>query len=221
MAKGPNSRLKRATIAGLTVAGAAALSVAMVIPAGAATVTTNANNIIVGSGSSTTYNMMQQIDLLFNNAQTCPMTTANSSLTAAPLDFGCIVGGGGDPLALNASPTNTPENPWADVVVEEPPIGSSSGISQLEKASGSHSTSVNVATNINFARSSRAYTSSDYTGLNFVAYAEDAVSYFHFLTTPGEDMTTTETNGASPVTVTTPNGSTVPTPSASVTNLTK
>ena len=221
MAKSSNSRLKRVAVAGLTVAGASALSLAAVIPAGAAVVSQNANNIIVGSGSSTTYNMMQQIDLLFNNAQSCPMTTANSAVTAAPLDFGCIAGGGGDPLALNASPTKTPENPWADVAVEEPAIGSSSGIAQLEKASGSHSTSVNVATNVNFARSSRVAASSDYTGLNFVAYAEDSVSWFHFTSVPGADQTTTETNGAGATTVSTPNGTTIATPSAGITNLTK
>ncbi len=222
MAQSPNSRLKRVAVAGLTVAGASALSLAAVIPAGAATVSQNANNIIVGSGSSTTYNMMQQIDLLFNNAQSCPMTSANSALTAAPLDFGCIQGGGGDPLALNASPTNTPENPWADVAVEEPAIGSSSGIGQLEKASGQHSTAVNVATNINFARSSRTVdTVKDYTGLNFVAYAEDAVSYFHYTAVPQVSQATTETNGANPVTTTTSSGTTVPTPSAAVTNLSK
>lgn len=190
------------------------------LPAGAATVTQNANNIIIGSGSSTTFIMMQGLDQLFTDAQTCPMTTANSGLTAAPLDFACIQGGGGDPLALNASPTNTPENPWADVAVEEPPIGSSSGIGQLEKASGQHATAVNVATNINFARSSRAFTSSDYTGLNFVAYAEDSVSWFHFTTVPGETQVTTEANGQNPVTTTTSTGATVPTPSASITNLT-
>ena len=221
MAQSPNSRLKRVAVAGLTVAGASALSLAAVIPAGAAVVSQNANNIIVGSGSSTTYNMMQQIDLLFNNAQSCPMTTANSAVTAAPLDFGCIAGGGGDPLALNASPTTTPENPWADVAVEEPAIGSSSGIAQLSKASGAHTTSVNDATNVNFARSTRVAASSDYTGLNFVAYAEDAVSWFHFTSVPGADQTTTETNGANARTVSTPNGTSIPTPSAGITNLTK
>lgn len=209
-----------ATRGALCATAVAAVAPGVAIPAGAATVNQNANNIIIGSGSSTTFIMMQGLDQLFTDAQTCPMTTANSGLTAAPLDFACIQGGGGDPLALNASPTNTPENPWADVAVEEPPIGSSSGIGQLEKASGQHATAVNVATNINFARSSRAFTSSDYTGLNFVAYAEDSVSWFHFTTVPGETQVTTETNGQNAVTTTSSTGGTVPTPSASITNLT-
>ncbi len=220
MAKSPTSRFQRVVVAGLAVAGASALTLAASLPAGAATVSQSANNLIVGSGSSTTYTMMQQLDLLFNNAPSCALTTANTAVAAQPLDFACIAGGGGDPLALTASPTNTPENPWADAVVEEPAIGSSNGIGQLTKASGVHTTAVNVYTGINFARSSRGVGSSDYTGLNFVAYAEDAISWFHFTSIPGNDQTTTETNGANPVTTATPNGQTVATPSAAIKDIT-
>jgi ABC-type phosphate transport system substrate-binding protein len=220
MAKSPTSRFQRVVTAGLAVAGASALTLAASLPAGAATVSQSANNLIVGSGSSTTYTMMQQLDLLFNNAPSCALTTANSSVAAQPLDFACIAGGGGDPLALTASPTNTPENPWADVVVEEPAIGSSNGIGQITKASGVHTTSANVYTGINFARSSRGVGSGDYTGLNFVAYAEDAISWFHFTSIPGSDTTTTLTNGANPVTTATPNGQTVATPSAAIKDIT-
>ncbi len=220
MAKSPTSRFQRVVVAGLAVAGASALTLAASLPAGAATVSQSANNLIVGSGSSTTYTMMQQLDLLFNNAPSCALTTANSAVAAQPLDFACIAGGGGDPLALTASPTSTPENPWADVVVEEPAIGSSNGIGQITKASGVHTTSQNVYTGINFARSSRGVGSSDYTGLNFVAYAEDAISWFHFTSIPGSDTTTTLTNGANPVTTATPNGQTVATPSAAIKDIT-
>ena len=220
MAKSPTSRFQRVVVAGLAVAGASALTLAASLPAGAATVSQSANNLIVGSGSSTTYTMMQQLDLLFNNAPSCALTTANTAVAAQPLDFACIAGGGGDPLALTASPTQTPENPWADVVVEEPAIGSSNGIGQITKASGVHTTSQNVYTGINFARSSRGVGSTDYTGLNFVAYAEDAISWFHFTSIPGSDTTTTESNGANPVTTVTPNGQTVATPSAAIKDIT-
>jgi len=217
--QGAIARLMRAAGVGGAVAGATVLALSSAIPAGA-TNTNPANNIIVGSGSSTTYNMMQQIDLLFNNAASCTLTSANTSVAAQPLDFACVTGGGGDPVALDASPTNTPENPWADVAVEEPAIGSGSGIAQLEKVTADHTTTVNVANNINFARSSRAYSSSDYQGLNFVAYAEDAVSWFHYLTVPVAHHVITKTNGV-PTSDVTSGTDTVNTPSNGVNNLTK
>lgn len=169
-------RLKRAAILGASVAGATAFSVGLAIPAGAA-VTNPANNNIIGSGSSTTYDMMQSIGSLFNNANSCTLSVATGT---QPLDFSCP-SSTGDPLALEASPSSTPENPFADVVTEEPPIGSSSGIAQLEDGPGSsHSSTVNVANNVDFARSSRNYKSTDDQGLNFVAYAADSISWFHF-----------------------------------------
>ena len=236
MAKSPTSRLWRATTLGATVVGAAAISLGAALPAGAASTTASpANNIIVGSGSSTTYTMMQGLDTLFNSANTCPLTSDNTTASGSgqPLDFACVTGAGADQLALNA-PQN--ENPWADVVVEEPAIGSGNGIGQLEKGYGYHDQSwtdsgstvhyLNVANNINFARSSRdpsngsgSSTGSDYTGLNFVAYATDGVSWVHYLQTPvGSNTTTTCTNGTcgSPVATT---GTTAATPIAAVKSL--
>ena len=236
MAKSPTSRLWRATTLGATVVGAAAISLGAALPAGAASTTASpANNIIVGSGSSTTYNMMQGLDTLFNSANTCPLTSDNTTASGSgqPLDFACVTGAGADQLALNA-PQN--ENPWADVVVEEPAIGSGSGIGQLEKGYGYHNQSwtdsgatvhyLNIANNINFARSSRdpsngsgSSTGSDFTGLNFVAYATDGVSWVHYLQTPaGSNTTTTCTNGTcgSPVATT---GTTAATPAAAVKSL--
>ena len=90
MAKSPTSRFQRVVVAGLAVAGASALTLAASLPAGAATVSQSANNLIVGSGSSTTYTMMQQLDLLFNNAPSCALTTANSAVAAQPLDLSLI-----------------------------------------------------------------------------------------------------------------------------------
>jgi len=216
---GAIARLKRAAGVGGAVAGATVLALSAAIPAGA-TVTDPANNLIIGSGSSTTYTMMQQLDLLFNNAASCTLTSANTGVAPQPLDYACVTGGGGDPVALDASPTNTPENPWADVAVQEPAIGSGSGINQLSKVTANHTTSVNVANNVNFARSSRAAASTDYTGLNFVAYAEDAVSWFHYLTVPVGHHVITKTNGTQTSDVV-DGTDTVDTPSKNVTNLTK
>ncbi len=89
------------------------------------------------------------------------------------------------------------ENPFNDVLVQEPSYGSSNGVLELEGTGGSHSTTtldpVGSTTNPNAvpvapldaARSSRApklgsSAGNDFQGLNFVAYAEDAVSYFYW-----------------------------------------
>ena len=223
MKQGAIARLKRAVIVGGAAAGAATLALSSAVPAGAAS-TNPSNSIIVGSGSSTTYLMMQELDQLFNNATSCTLTSANTAVAPQPLDFACVTGGGGDPLALEASATGTPINPFADVVLEEPAIGSGSGIGQLLKdapgAASPHTTTVNVANNVDFARSSRVKGASDYAGLNFVAYAEDAVSWFHYLSVPVQDHVITKTNGVQVSDVETPSHS-VATPSAGISSLTK
>jgi hypothetical protein len=84
-------------------------------------------------------------------------------------------------------------NPYNDVVVEESPVGSSNGILQLENNDAavvkkySYDTgTVNVASNVNFARSSRSLSAgTDDNGLNFVAYAKDGVDWTHFSTVNG------------------------------------
>jgi hypothetical protein len=100
------------------------------------------------------------------------------------------------------------ENPFNDFLAEEPAIGSSNGIAELEDQGAHASTAksdgvaINVAP-LDVARSSRApnLTSSssagDDKGLNFVAYAMDAVTWLHWTSVTG-----------------------TATPSASVTNLT-
>ncbi len=88
------------------------------------------------------------------------------------------------------------QNPFNDVLVEEPSYGSSNGILELEGTGSarwsvtpaprsdptSRPTRFNVAP-LDAARSSRApklRAGGDYQGLNFVAYAEDAVSYLYW-----------------------------------------
>jgi len=96
----------------------------------------------------------------------------------------------------NGFTTFAQENPFNDVLVEEPAIGSSNGIQELEDQ-GTHATGatsdgspINVSP-LDVARSSRApkltgSSAGDDRGLNFVAYAMDAVSWLHW----------TEVNGA-------------------------
>ncbi len=174
--------LRRALGVGGSLAGAGAIMLAFSLPAGA-TVTGPANSTLIGSGSSTTYYMMQGIDTLFNDAPGCQQFVPfPSATTPQNLDYSC-----------SQPPTSAanPENPYNDISVQEAPLGSSSGIAQLEDQ-GSHGptatsggASINVADNISYARSSRALKSSDLEGLNFVGYAQDGVSWFHYLTVGG------------------------------------
>ncbi len=107
----------------------------------------------------------------------------------------------------NGFTTFAQENPFNDVLIEEPAIGSSNGIQELEDqgthgvGATSHGSAINVAP-LDVARSSRApnltgASAGDDKGLNFVAYAMDAVTWIHWTSVTG-----------------------TPTPSASVTNLT-
>jgi ABC-type phosphate transport system substrate-binding protein len=171
---------------------------------------TPANNYIIGSGSATTYDMMQALDSLFNNVPGCNITTSSFTYVQGKgnqqLNFSC--------LQVPASDTSVPsgvitgatseqvpvtvgnneqyaylDNPVNDVAFSEPPMGSSNGIEQLENArnnaaSGGSgigaSNSTENVTGINYARSSRILGSTDIQGLNFVAYAVDGVSWIHF-----------------------------------------
>jgi ABC-type phosphate transport system substrate-binding protein len=174
---------------GASAAGALA-AVAFVLPAGAA-ITQNAppaNNLIIGSGSSTDYNMMQSLDTLFNQTPGCVITSG--SVVGAPskgsqqLDYSCEASGG---VALEQVPGNDSylDNPINDVATEQPPMGSSNGIAQLEEDRNNTATGIGTAFNssgtenvaaINYARSSRDPSgANDIKGLNFVAYAKDGV----------------------------------------------
>ena len=187
---------------GLSVAAASVVgSMAFADVAGAAgTVTPSAtaaqNNIIIGSGSSTTYPMMMALDSLYNQATGCALVVdyTNSGAVPQPFDFSCLthaqIVAGANIGSLEAAPGVT-ANPFNDVVVEEPPIGSSNGIVQLTSGLGSPTYlnnkytaqpagAVSVPNNINFARSSRAKGTSDDQGLNFVAYAADGVDWAHY-----------------------------------------
>ena len=96
----------------------------------------------------------------------------------------------------NGFTTFAQENPFNDVLVEVPPIGSSNGIQQLEDqgAHGVGATSKGSAINvapIDLATSARApaltspSATGDDKGLNFVAYAMDAVDWIHWTSVGG------------------------------------
>lgn len=171
-------------------------------PAGASTVP-NQNSIIFGGGSNTTYQMMTQLSVLFNESPGCDLAAPSGS--TQNLDYRCPNPanntGGENGLGDGQGYKNTatgmtnqqgdPENPYNDVTVEMPALGSSNGIKELTQR----------GTNpflIEFARSSRGpnngqpvptgdapsnTANTDPEGLNFVAYAADAVPWLHWTST--------------------------------------
>ncbi len=81
------------------------------------------------------------------------------------------------------------ENPFNDVLVQEPALGSSNGIAELEELQAHAPASPNVSA-ISAARSSRAPNLAggskvDNNGLNFVAYAMDGVTWMHWTKVKG------------------------------------
>jgi ABC-type phosphate transport system substrate-binding protein len=184
--------------AGLLGASAAVAGFAM--PANAATVPA-ANHMVIGAGSNTTYFLMNQLSQLFNQSPGCDLAAPSGG--TQNLNYSCPspqnATGGENGLGDGSGYTNTgsvaqgdPENPYNDVVVEEPPLGSSNGIKELEQRGTNPAPS-------DFARSSRGpnnaqpvpvgdpvnTTASDPQGLNFVAYAADALPWLHWTKVSG------------------------------------
>ena len=97
----------------------------------------------------------------------------------------------------NGFVTFAQENPFNDLLIEEPALGSGNGIQELEDqgvhatGASSHGSPINVSP-LDVARSSRApalttgpTVPGDDKGLNFVAYAMDAVSWLHWTSVSG------------------------------------
>ena len=206
-----------ASAIGLTSVGSA---VALAVPAGATEpAISQPNHLIVGAGSATTYDVMARLGTLFNASTTCDLYQPDTG-KVQPLDFTCAsianptqtgnVNGTSGRYVVAPTVANAPVNPFGDVSVQEPPIGSSTGIKIINdqgsvpgghwSGANSNGSYVNVANFINYARSSRNYKSTDYKGLNLVAYAKDGITWSHFTAT-----------GTTKV---------VPTPSAAVSDMT-
>ena len=183
-------RVRRGVVAFAATATALGSALTFAAPAGATSSLANpANSMIVGAGSATTYDVMTKLGTLFNAATSCDLYQP-STVTAQPQDFSCVVDANPTqttPKIYGASVARTPVNPFADVVVNEPPVGSSTGIKILSNqgakgAAGvtSGGQAISVANNVTFARSSRNLKSTDYQGLNFVAYARDGITWAHY-----------------------------------------
>jgi ABC-type phosphate transport system substrate-binding protein len=188
-------RMRRARLSAVTgFIGASALIVGFAAPAGAASAPA-ANHMVIGGGSNTTYTMMSELSQLFNESPGCDLAVPSGTQGdnyACPNPQNVTGGenglGDGKGYADNGSKQQgDPENPYNDVVVEEPALGSSNGIKELDQR-GSNSAP------LDFARSSRGpnnglpapvgdpvtTASTDPEGLNFVAYAADAVPWLHW-----------------------------------------
>jgi ABC-type phosphate transport system substrate-binding protein len=129
------------------------------IPAGASGGGGPIAQSVLGSGSDTTQVMMSALDTLYLYSPGCQQIP-NPGGTAW-YDFSC--------LAPDPAGTVKSENYQHDQVHEAYFLGSGNGIHQLcnQGTSG--------VAHIDFARSSRAPSSSDCTGLHFVAYARDGI----------------------------------------------
>jgi ABC-type phosphate transport system substrate-binding protein len=114
---------------------------------------------VLGSGSDTTQIMMNSLDQLYLYSPGCQQIP-NPGGTAW-YDFSC--------LAPDPTGTIKSENYEHDQVHEAYFLGSGNGIHQLCNQG------VSGVAHVDFARSSRASSSSDCTGLDFVAYARDGI----------------------------------------------
>jgi hypothetical protein len=148
-------------LAAFTVAsGAAAINVAAATGGGGPQAQS-----VLGSGSDTTQFMMHQLDGLYLFSPGCQQIPLPGG-PAAWLDFSCM-----SPDPAGTIPT---ENYAHDQVHEAYFLGSGNGIKQLCQQG-----TAGVA-QIDFARSSRVPGTSDCTGLHFVAYARDGISWEAF-----------------------------------------
>jgi ABC-type phosphate transport system substrate-binding protein len=186
-------------IGGVTVlaASVASLSLAGIAPAGASNLPPG-NTIVIGSGSQTAYELMTGLENLYNGSQGCNEIAATGETQS--LSFNCP-SGTSISTADNVAAQDTGENPVNDVAIQEPPLGGSNGLKQLEGQvpvlCTPSAASCTSSEPINFATTVRNPLTSDPIGLNFVNFADDALSWFHFTKVVG-----------------------VATPSSAVTNLT-
>lgn len=161
----------------------AVAAVAVFATVGSAGAAQTTSQVMLGSGSDTTWLMMDAFDDMYNQSPGC-----NQIANPQPLDGSCASGNLADA-----------ENFYHNTAAERYWIGSGGGINQLCKQG-----LANVA-NMDYARSSRvplpaAQGGSDCTGLHFVGYARDGIAWECF---PGVNAgCTTLTTGTNSLTIT-------------------
>lgn len=141
---------------------ASAAIIAALVPAGAAETEQRAT-LVRGSGSDTTYFLLQKLDNAYNGSRGCFSEVLPGN--TQPLDNSCV---------QDDREYMTTENVDHDVALSYYPLGSSNGIKQLCERG------LAGVTLVDYARSSRAPKSSDCQGLRFVAFAKDAIPWASF-----------------------------------------
>ena len=137
------------------------------------------NDLVIGGGSDTTYNFMQNAELLYNGSQGCETDNTSGSATIGQCKA--------DPNAA----TETKGNWDHDRMSGKYPTGSGAGIKELQLGT------------VDYARSSRAPKSSGETDLNFWAYGKDGLAVVTFgARTPG-NLTTAQLKNIYNCTITT------------------
>jgi ABC-type phosphate transport system substrate-binding protein len=176
------SRRKRAELIGGAALAACVVSLGLtsVTAAGASNLPPG-NTVIIGSGSQTAYALMTSFDDLFNQSQGC--NEVASSTQTQSLSFNCAgsTDGSGNAVGL---PADEGENPLNDVALQETPLGGTNGLKQLEQQVPvlclPSATTCTASEPTSFATTVRNPLPTDPPGLNFVNYAKDAISWFHF-----------------------------------------
>ncbi|NBV89788.1 MAG: hypothetical protein EBR84_00020 [Actinobacteria bacterium] len=156
--------------------------VASALPASAVTTAPDLSTMdrtIVGSGSDTTYDLMMALDKVYNAANGCATIWASSA--SQPYNGQCDTA---DQASGNGS--DKTNFPWVNdshaVIKELYPVGSGNGQKELCRQ---HQPNIRA---VDFARSSSGPTSGataeNCSDLKYIAYAEDAVTWYHFTKNP-------------------------------------
>ena len=183
---GPGTTTHTGTVADKKVFLASIGSGAAQIIKGDVLVSSTCGGIPNGSTVVTIVTVTGGFKVKFNNAATSACTTDSMVIQTTP------------PFGENGTTTFNENNPFNDVLVEEPSLGSSNGILELEGTGNSGHVGHSLTTDdpsgvgpvavspLDVARSSRApKETGDYSGLNFSAYAADAVSFIYWTSVNG------------------------------------
>lgn len=181
--KAPRKNLKM-FIAGFIAIGGL---IGSALPANAVTTAPDLSSMdrtIVGSGSDTTYDLMMALDKVYNAANGC--ATIWSASASQPYNGQCDTA---DQASGNGSDKTS--FPWVNdshsVIKELYPVGSGNGQKELCRQ---HQPNIR---GVDFARSSSGpasgSTAENCSDLKYVAYAEDAVTWYHFTKNPDNSDT--------------------------------
>ena len=171
------SRGIKALVAGIALIG----SLIATSPANAETAPalSTMDRTIVGSGSDTTYDLMMALDKIYNAANGC--ATIWYTGETQPISGLCSSNDNASGNGVDRS-----QYPWVNdshaVIKQVYPVGSGNGMTELCKQD------LSAARPVDFARSSSGPTSSGTaekcSDLKYIAYAIDAVSWYHFTKNP-------------------------------------